>query len=158
MKKLAFTIAILATLSGSAWAQSNNEDISIIQNLIGKEKKDIVAAMVHVDSAATKKFWEVYDEYEVKRKALGKEKIQMIEQYANQYKTLTNEQAEELMNNSLSNNISMDKLQKEYFKKFSKVIGSLQAAQLMQIENYLKNAISLKVLNDVPFINDMIRK
>lgn len=158
MKKIALTLAFVGTLVGSAFAQSNKEDIALIQNLIGKEKKELIAGLVKVDEAQSEKFWKLYDEYEKERKSIGADRIRMLEQYASSYKTLTDEQAKSLMNSSLSSSISMDKLQKKYFKKFSGVIGSLQAAQLMQVENYIKNAIQLKVLSDVPFINDMVRK
>lgn len=158
MKRIALTLGFLLSVLGSSYAQSNKEDVAIIQNLIGKEKKELIAGMVHVDEAHAEKFWKLYDEYEKQRKSIGADRIRNLEQYAASYKTLTDEQAKDLMNSSLSSSIAMDKLQKKYFKKFSSEIGAMQAAQLMQVENYLKNAIQLKVLSEVPFINDMVRK
>lgn len=158
MKRITLTLAFVAAVCGSAFAQSNKEDIAIIQDMLGKGKKELVSDLVKVAPESADKFWKLYDEYEVKRKALGADKIKLIEQYANQYKSLTDDQASSLMNSNLANNISMDKLQKTYFKKFSKVIGGTQAAQLMQVENYIKNAIQMKVQNEIPFINDLIRK
>ena len=73
MKKLfsysAFFTALLL-LSFSVFAQSNKEDIDIIQSAFGKEKKDIVNQYMQVNAQKSDAFWKLYDEYEDKRKTI----------------------------------------------------------------------------------------
>ena len=67
-------------------AQSNKEDIDIIQAIYGKEKKAIVADFIMpADDAKTKAFWSLYDAYENERKALGKKRLELLEKYAGIY-------------------------------------------------------------------------
>ena len=79
MKKVSiFFISLL--ISGVALAQSNKEDVDIIQSVLGKEKKALVADFLKLEAGPkTDAFWKQYDEYETERKALGRERIALLE-------------------------------------------------------------------------------
>jgi hypothetical protein len=83
MKKL--LIAALVLISTAGFAQSNKEDVDVIQSLYGKEKKAILAGFVVLEGAQKDAFWTLYDEYETKRKELGKQRIALLEKYAANY-------------------------------------------------------------------------
>jgi hypothetical protein len=61
------------------FAQSNKEDIDLIQSIYGKEKKTIVADFIKLEGAQKDAFWKLYDEYETKRKALGQKRVALLE-------------------------------------------------------------------------------
>jgi hypothetical protein len=100
-------------------------------------------------------FWKVYDEYEVKRKDYGKTRVSNIVEYANNYATLTDEKATELVKKSLENQIAFTKLQEATFKKLAKVMAPKRAAQFIQLENYLETVIRLNIADDIPFIGEL---
>jgi hypothetical protein len=77
MKKLLILAAVCLTTV--VVAQSNKEDIDIIQSLYGKEKKTIVADFIKLEGAQEDAFWKLYDEYETKRKEFGKKRIALLE-------------------------------------------------------------------------------
>src|SRR6478735_9615992 len=72
----------------SSCAQSNKEDIEMIQAMYGKQKKEIAADFIIVPDAKKDAFWKMYDDYETERKALGQQRIKLLEKYANAYDTL----------------------------------------------------------------------
>ena len=154
MKKLLIIICITSGFF-TAKAKSNKEDIDIIQSEFGKNKKELVSEFMQVAAKDSVAFWKLYDEYEDKRKALGKERINILQQYADQYQTLTDDQASKLATSTFSNDLNYDKLHETYFKKFSTVSGAKNAAKLFQLETYLQTIVKLAVMNNIPFIGEL---
>ena len=83
-------------LSAVTIAQSNKEDIAIVQNMFGKDKKELVQAYMTIPEAKKAGFWTMYDEYEESRKKLGRERIAVIQDYANAYDSLNDKKASDL--------------------------------------------------------------
>src|SRR5881392_1442073 len=95
MKKVIIAVVALV-LSTGMFAQSNKEDIDLIQAMFGKEKKELVQLYMTIPEAQSAKFWALYDVYETARKKLGKERVSLIEAYATHYESLDNKKASEL--------------------------------------------------------------
>lgn len=151
-KKLA--IGILCFLALGVKAQTN-DDIAFFQSIWGMEKRAIVEA--YMDGLATdaaSAFWTEYDAYEVTRKELGKEKVMIISDYAENYGSLTGEKATDLINRAATNNIAIQKLLKKTFKKMSKSVGAVQAAKFIQLENYFMIAIQMNIQESIPFVDE----
>ena len=145
---------VLFTALGS-FAQSNKEDVDIIQSMYGKNKKELIQAYMTIPESQKAAFWTEYDKYEVERKALGRERLSLIEDYANNYATLDDKKAGELMGRKLKWLESYSKLQKKYFGSMSKIIGGVQASKFFQLEDYLENNIRLMIQENIPFIDEI---
>ena len=157
MKKLLiFTVTLI--YSAGLLAQSNKEDVAMIQAMFGKEKKELVKEYMTITDAQSAKFWTLYDEYEDKRKALGRERISLIEAYAKDYEKLDNNKATTLTTKKFAWTNKYTQLQQTYFTKFSTVVGGLQASKLMQLEDYLENNIRLAIQDQIPFIGELDKK
>jgi hypothetical protein len=154
MKKVLIIICLAAGF-GNVKAQSNKEDIDIIQSAFGKNKKTLVSVYMNVPAKDSVAFWKLYDEYEDKRKAIGKERINIIQQYADQYEKLTDEQATKLAQSAFNNNEKYDKLYEAYFPKFSAILGGKNAAKLFQLELYLQTFVRAVVMDHIPFIGEL---
>lgn len=154
MKKL-IVIAIAALSSAALFAQSNKEDVDLIQSIFGKEKKELVKAYMTISDVQSAKFWALYDQYETARKKLGQERIKLIEDYANNYEKLDNKKAADLATKKLAWADKYTKFQQSYFTKFSAIIGGLQAAKFMQLEDYIENCIRVSIAEEIPFIGEL---
>ena len=116
MKKLSL-IFILAAATFSSYAQSSfKEDLDVVQSVYGKSKSDLVKEYMNLSDTQSAAFTKVYDSYETQRKALGQTKFQLLNDYAANYATLTDEKADQLANAALKNEIDYEKL-------FSKTYG-----------------------------------
>lgn len=154
MKKL-FLVLILAVSANSIAQSVAKEDVEIIQSVYGKSKADLVKNYMGLSGAQATEFYTVYDQYEAERKILGEKKIQIINDYANNYSNLTDEKADELAQANLKNNMDFDKLHSKYYSKCKKVIGAKNAAKFMQLEIYLQTTIISEIQNSIPFIGEM---
>jgi hypothetical protein len=159
MKSIKNHLLIAALLFSSvSFAQSNKEDVDIIQASYGKSKKELINEYMKLTEPKAGPFWKLYDEYEVERKALGREKIRLIEDYVKHLDSLSDVKADELMKSVIENNLNMEKLYKKYYEKFSATLGGVKAAKFMQMEVYLQTVVRNVVQEEIPFIHDMDEK
>lgn len=150
-------ILILAALCFStiAYAQSNKEDVDFIQSIYGKEKKAIVADFIKLEGAQKEAFWKLYDEYETKRKELGKKRVALLEKYAASYSSMNDATATEITKETIKLGAETDKLIATYHKKMEKASGAKAAAQFYQIEAYFLSVIRASILESIPFIGEL---
>lgn len=153
MKQLLLIVALFVSLTG--FSQSNKEDVDLIQSIYGKEKKSIVAEFIQLEGAQKDAFWKLYDQYETERKELGRERIQVLEKYANSYATLDDATTDQLMKQMIDLGLKNDKLQKTYYEKIKKAVGSKPAAQFLQLESYLLSVIRASIFESIPFIGEL---
>jgi hypothetical protein len=136
-------------------AQSNKEDIDFIQSIYGKEKKEIVAGFIKIDDTKKDAFWKIYDEYETKRKELGKKRISLLEKYANSYIDMDDATASKITKETASLAAETDKLIATYSKKIEKAAGAKPAAQFYQLEAYFLSVIRVNIFESIPFIGEL---
>mgnify|MGYP003603696459 FL=1 len=155
MKKLSLIfIFFLATFS--SYAQSSfKEDLDVVQSVYGKSKSDLVKEYMNLSDTQSAAFTKVYDSYEAQRKALGQTKFQLLNDYAANYATLTDEKADQLAKAALKNEIDYEKLFSKKKKKKKKAVGSINAAKFIQLEVYLQTTIRNEIQNSIPFIGEL---
>ncbi len=151
MKKIALIVlGIIVYTIG--YAQSDKEEIQIMQNLFGMEKKALVADFIQLDKAQYDAFWALYDQYETERKAMGINRLDLIEQFAENYDNMTDDQAAQLVSQMISQRKKTDKLMDTYYKKIAKATSPIVGMQFMQLEGFVLSAIRTYVLGEVPFV------
>jgi hypothetical protein len=151
MKKYTMIIGALL-LASFANAQSNKEEVDLMQAQFGMDKKAVVAEFVKPSDSQKDAFWKLYDEYETQRKELGKQRIELLLQYADQYKTLTSEQADAWTKKIMDLQKKTDNLITTYYGKVRAISDGIVALQFYQIENYILSGIRAQILSNVPFV------
>jgi len=149
MKKLTLLLFAVCTFA-FANAQSNTEEIDLMQSIFGMEKKAMVSEYVKVDPAQADAFWAIYDEYEIARKELGKKRIELFDQYVSNYDKLNNESADTWTAEVIALGKATDKLLVTYYKKVKKATNPVVALQFYQLEGYIVSAIRVSVLEALP--------
>ena len=151
MKKYLLIFAALF-MASFANAQSNKEEVDLMQAAFGMDKKDAVAEFVKPSESQKAAFWKLYDEYETQRKELGKQRIELLKQYADQYKTMTGEQADAWTKKVMDLQKKTDNLITTYYGKVRTATDGIVALQFYQMENYILAAIRAEVLDKIPFV------
>lgn len=154
--KILITSLILLSVASKAFTQSFQTEVEIIQEAFGLEKKSAVANFMDLKESA-EGFWKIYDEYEVERKKLGKERIQVISEYAQSYPNISDEKIQALFKKTNAFKKSYAKLQKSCFQKMKKEVGVQKAAQFWQIETYFNSLIQANIYSQIPFIGENIQ-
>jgi hypothetical protein len=153
MKKI-IILAICVVFTLASKAQSNKDEIALVQSAFGMSKQEMVKSFMKLSANESTAFWAIYDQYEAARKEIGKKRIANISAYADNYAELTGEKAAELMDNSFKIQSDFLALQKKTFKKLSKELSPLRAAQFTMFESFIENSIRTEIMDSVPLIGE----
>jgi hypothetical protein len=149
-------LSAMMVFSMAGMAQvSLTEDVDYIQREWGRTKKDLINTYMKLQEPQATAFWKVYDAYETERKALGKVRLQLLNDYAMHVESLSPEKADEIAKATLKNNEAYQKLYSTYYGKVKKVIGSIDAAKFIQAEIALQTGINHETQASIPFIGEM---
>ncbi len=157
MKSILIVFFVLCSFSLSITAQEKSE-ISMIRDILKKEKRELVKEYMEIDETKSAKFWEVYDKYSADRSVLAEERLKALNSYGEKYATLTDQESDGIVKAYLKNGKKNVKLQTKYYKKFKKAVGATKAAQFLQMENYFQTLIKSEIQEAIPFIGEIERK
>lgn len=157
LKKLIPSLILVFTAFNTAFSQSALTEVKIIQEALGLEKKVAVANFMELGEDA-KGFWKIYEEYEAERKELGIERIEVIADYAKSYPNISDDEILALFKRTKAFKKSFAKLQKTYFNRMRKEVGTSKAAQFCQLESYFNAMIQAEIYSQIPFIGENLDK
>ena len=150
-------IIILATfVAGFAGlsAQISQEEVSIVQNLYGMEKRTIYMQVMDLTPTDSLSFWPLYDKFEMERKELGMRRVRLMQQLTSKYPNISNEEIDEIVEESHEIAEEMLSLEKDFYDEIKEVTSVAVAAKFYQIERFLNTAISMKLAENLPFIGE----
>lgn len=157
VKKTLLT-SVLLFLVSLGFAQSNKEEVDLVQSIFGMEKKAMVTQFIKLEGPQKDAFWAAYDEYETKRKELGKKRIDLLNKYAASYGTMDDAATDKIVNETISLQTATDKLIVTYYKKIKKAVGAKPAAQFYQFEGYVLSEIRAAIMENIPLIGEFDKK
>src|SRR5436190_2597587 len=102
IKKILFSVFCLTATIG-AYAQTSDAEAEAIVNLLGVQKKEVIAKLVSVSGKDSVAFWKIYNEYHQKNLATAKTRMKLYEQTAHAYGNMTPVTADSLSKQYFSN-------------------------------------------------------
>ena len=151
---LVLTLTIfLAGVAMPALAEEKPADnMQLVKEKIKADKKLFVAENMQLTEKEAKAFWPVYESYQ---KDLGKHNdqvLKLIDDYAKNYETMTDQTAQNLTNKYLALESERVKLLQSYVTKVSKAVGSKKAARYMQLENKINAIVRFELAANIPLV------
>ena len=145
-----FLIVFFLVTGGSLInAQSNEDELQLMQSLYGMEKRDIVDEFVELSDVQSEEFWRLYDEYETKRKELGKKRFELISKYVNEFGKVSSANSDTFMKEAIQLRNKSNNLLDSYYKKMKSRTDPVVAMQFYQIERYLSDLIRIEILEEI---------
>jgi hypothetical protein len=141
------------TQTSSQQAQpSIDQDIDLFRKDIRSQKKQIIAANMKLSDKEAEQFWPVYDQYTAELVKINNQKYAAIKQYAQNYDTLTDDQAVTLTRQALEVDGSVAQLRQKYIPLFGKVISGKKTATFFQLDRRLVMLIDLQLASQIPLV------
>ena len=145
-----FLVVFFVFTSGSFLnAQSNEDELQFMQSIYGMEKRDVVEEFLELSDTETSEFWRLYDEYEAKRKELGKKRFELVNKYVDQYGKVSSVNADTFMKEAIQLRNKNNSLLDSYYKKIKSRTDPVVAMQFYQIERYLSDLIRIEILEEI---------
>ncbi len=150
MKKL--FLAILFLGFGSVFAQNIDDYVQLLRSDLKTEKTALISQVMNFTDEESKAFWPVYREYELELDKLGDKRLENIKMFAKYYDNMTDDKADELIENAFEFHEDKLELEKSLYKKVKKITGAAKAAKLIQLEHQINSLIDLKIGSELPLL------
>lgn len=151
-----FTIALAITfigIVGFAQAQDKPADnMEIVKEKIRTDKKLFIATNMQLTESEAKEFWPVYDAYQAELVKLVEREIKLIEDFAANYQTMSDDVAKKLLNDSLSIDSNHLKLRQMYLAKFRGVLSDKKVARYYQLESKIDAVFEFELARKIPLV------
>ena len=118
------------------------------------QRKALIVANVVFGKDEGDGFWPLYRDY---RRDVGKlqdQRAKVVGQYAEIFRTMTDEQAKSIVEDSLQIDESIAKLKRDYLKKFRKFLPETKIARVFMIDDKINAAVAAELLIKVPTAGD----
>ena len=155
MKKLILATALAFTLAGTRPASAQDpvdEDIKLIRKDLRSQRKQIIAANMVLSDKEAEQFWPLFERYTQELVARQDEKYALLKQYAQDYSTITDDQAEKYLRGRASVEQAILQVRLKYFQLFLKVLSGKSTARFFQLDWRLGLIMDLQLASQTPVI------
>ena len=140
-------------VAGSAAAQSTPADnMEIVKEKVRTDKKLFIATNMELTKTEAKTFWPIYNNYQAELEKLVNRKGKLIEKFAANYETLSDDMAKALLNDDLSIDSDYQKLRQSYLSKFRGVLPDKKVARFYQLESKIHAVVEFEIARRIPLV------
>jgi hypothetical protein len=130
----------------------NDANIQLMRQDIRSQRKKVVAANMPLTEEEATKFWPVYDRYIAETIKVNDLRFDLIKEYAKNYETGTEEQADSFIKRWLALDQDNTQLRLKYIPEFEKVISRKKTAMFFQIDRRVSMMIELQLASNIPLV------
>jgi Spy/CpxP family protein refolding chaperone len=137
-------------------AQTNtikDQDIEMLRADLRAQRKQIMAQNMTLTADEATKFWPIFDQYRKEAIKPNDERWAVIKEYAANYNTMTDAQAQDYMERSTAVDQQLLALRMKYVPIFEKVISPKKTALCYQIDRRIDLLINLQLSAQIPMID-----
>jgi hypothetical protein len=139
-------------------AALSNQDLNLraymelLRTDVRKQKANIMGQVMQFDADEAAKFWPIYKEYDAELARIGDDKLAMIKKYSDNYESMTDAVADQLIRAAIQIDQQRHDLEVKYYGRVKAALGGITAARFLQVENQLLMLIDLQVASSLPVI------
>ena len=153
--RMILLLAAMAMLATPALAKNfGDSNLEILAEKLKADKKLVVAMNMDLNSFEAKKFWPLYEAYQVQLQEVNVEINRIIGEYANAFNkgSVPNPLAKKLIEAVLKNEVQEMKLKIANYKAVESVLPAVKVARYMQIESKIRAIEKFGIASEVPLI------
>lgn len=151
-----------AAVAGAQTAPSNesttraisDQDLNLLRKDLRAKRKQLIAANLRMSEAEAARFWPVYDQYTADLIAINDKKFALIQEYADNYGKLTNDEALLFTRNWLDMDIAISQLRQKYVPMVAKVLEGTKTATFFQLDRRIAMMMDLQVSSQMPLVQE----
>jgi len=128
------------------------DNMQITREAMQAEKKLFVAANMQLSEDEAQAFWPIYERYQQELQQLNDRHGKLIEEYSKQYNSLSDEKAQELLDEALTIEAERQKALQKYLPAFRDVLPVKKVARYFQIENKIQAVVNYDLAAEIPLV------
>jgi hypothetical protein len=144
-----------AKSSGTDTQKKNiQEYIELMRTNVRDQKAEIMGSVMELNAADSAKFWPIYSEYDAELAKVNDLRVANIKEYAANYSQMSDEKADELIQNAVTYRKQRAELLAKYYGRMKDALGAVTAARFAQIEDQLLLIIDLQIASSLPIVGE----
>jgi hypothetical protein len=147
---LLFLFAAPLLVQADEEAELQRQIVGLQWLIVVTQKKLTVLQNVQFTEQEKSAFWPVYDQYQDALFKVNQRSARLIADFAGAYKTLSDEQAQNIVREYLDIEKERVQLKESFRKKFAKVLPPKKVMRYLQIENKLETIARYKLAKAIP--------
>jgi hypothetical protein len=139
--------------AGAQASPIKDQDIEMLRADLRQQRKQIMAENMTLTADEATKFWPIFDQYRKEAIKPNDERWAVIKDYAANYATMTDAQAQDYMKRSTAVDQQLLALRMKYVPIFEQVISAKKTALWYQIDRRVDLLINLQLSAMIPMVN-----
>ena len=132
----------------------SNQDLNLLRQDLRSKRKQLIAANLKLTDTDAAKFWPVYDQYITELIAINDKKFGLIQEYADNWGKLTNDQSLLFARNWLEMDIEIAQLRQHYVPIVAKVLDGKKTTTFFQLDRRIAMMLELQVSSQMPLVQE----
>jgi len=132
----------------------SNQDIDLLRKDLRSKRNQLLAANFKLTATEAAKFWPVYDQYIAELITINDRKFGLIQEYADNWGKLTNEQSLLFTRNWLDMDIAIAQLRQKYVPMVAKVLEGKKTATFFQLDRRIAMMMDLQVSSQMRLVQE----
>lgn len=132
----------------------SDQDLSLLRKDLRSKRRQLIAANLKLSESQAAKFWPVYDQYVAELSSINDKKFRLIQDYADNWGTFTNDQSLVFTRDWLDMDIAIVQLRQKYVPMVAKVLDGNKAATFFQLDRRIAMMLDLQVSSKMPLVQD----
>jgi len=128
------------------------DNMQLVREKIQTDKKLFIAENMNLMESEAKVFWPVYEDYQKELGKLVDKTVKLIDNYAANYQTMTEEAAKGLIDGYLAIETERVTFMKSFLPKFRKVLPEKKVARYYQLENKINAVVKYELAKLIPLV------
>ena len=122
----------------------------LLRGDVSSMKRELIAAHLTLTDGESTRVWQVYERYSAEMSKVNGTKTAILKEYSQEYDTLTDDQAENLIRRWLETDIEQAKLRQQFAEIFRKVLPGKKAATFLQLERRISMMMDVQITSGLP--------
>ena len=146
--KVSIVLFLLFAFTFTALAQSVDSSSVYDETLWAMKKRKLVMDYMDFSEAEKASFWPVYESYSSAIRFLETETLTIISACNDPGYPMETGDLERYSRKMLQNDLLLDRVRIQYFKRFSKALSAERASQFMQLDDNLRMMLRMQVQDE----------
>ncbi len=149
----AFIAIVMVLTAVPVFAEDKPADnMDIVREKIRADKKLLVSEVMELTEKEAAAFWPVYDAYQKDLQKINDRTLALIDVYAKNYKTMTDDMAKKLLDDMMKIEADRQNMRKAHLPKFQKALSAKKVARYYQLENKIEAVVKYELAKAIPLM------
>ena len=131
----------------------NDKDVEMLRANLRANRKELMAQNMNLSADEATKFWPIFDQYRKEAIKPNDERWALIKEYAANYNTMTDAQAQDYMKRATAVDQQLVALRLRYVPVFEKIISAKKTALWYQIDRHIDLMVNLQLSSVIPMVD-----